>query len=49
MVTSMIYSEKTCDLDQRAHRIWHVRRQLILGIWVMILTVLAFIEVSTIV
>ena len=48
MITSVIRVEKTCDLDWRAQRICHVRRQLILIIWIVLLPVLAFAEVSTV-
>ena len=44
----MIRVEKTRYSDQWDQRIWHVRRQFILGIWVMILPGLALVEVSTV-
>ena len=47
LVATVIRIDKTCDLDQQAHRIWHVRRQLILIIWLMLLPVLALVEFST--
>ena len=48
MITRVIRVEKKCDSDQRTQRIWPVRRQLILGIWIVLLPVLAFFEVSTV-
>ena len=48
MVTSVIYVEKTCDSDQQDQQIWYVRRQIILGIWVMLLPIIAFVEVYTV-
>ena len=48
LVTIVICVDKTCDSDRRDQQIWHVKRQLVLVIWVMILLVLDFVEVSTV-
>ena len=48
LVTILIRVDKTCDLDRRDQHILHVRWQVVLVIWVMILLVLEFVEVSTV-
>ena len=48
MVASMIHVDKTYDSYRQAQRIWNVRRKLILGIWLMLLPVLASVEVFTV-
>ena len=48
LITIVIRVDKTCDSDRRDHHIWRVRRQVVLVIWVMILLVLDFVEVSTV-
>ena len=48
LVTILIRVDKTCDLDRRDQHILHVRQQVVLVIWVMILLVLEFVEVSTV-
>ena len=48
LVTILIRVDKTCDSDRRDQHILHVRWQVVLVIWVMILLVLDFVEISTV-
>ena len=48
LFASAICVKKTCGLELRSQKIWHVRRKLIISIWVMLLSVPAFVEVSTV-
>ena len=48
-IIRVICVNKTCHLDRRDQWMWHVRWQLILGIWVILLPSISFVEIFTVV